>query len=239
MHAVVGLLSADSWTNGFWRSPNTSAPAQGRRTSPALLVIGRVAMAAARQVMFRDAEDLWRTCWHHTHRFDGAATSVLSCASQRFGAWQVDLASGVDFGSIPWPRRRNARFLREESATGRLAPRFFAALGDKRLRDRIVNELLLNEFPEELHRHILVEVGLVHHVPLHRSADDLEFRRRVMRATESLRGCADSAFPSETVVQLASRRHTSRCQSGRPVQVDNGLLLCDGHRTVRLGCARH
>ncbi|MXV88009.1 MAG: hypothetical protein F4117_07925 [Acidimicrobiales bacterium] len=235
----LGLLNADDWTQRVLGVARYQAPSGARSPYKPLLLlwlIGRVTNGSGSSVTFREAEEpLANLLTPH------AIASTTPQPAVPFAAlasdpelWSVHLASGADFGSFPWPSRRNARFLRAESATGQLAPRFFAALGDRRLRDRVVNELLFSEFPKALHRHILTEVGLNHHVLLHHPADDPEFRRRVIRAYDMR--CAMCGFGmaigKQSLTIGLEAAHIKMPSKGGPYEVDNGLLLCDGHRTM-------
>lgn len=234
-----GLLSADAWAQRVLSVIKYQAPSGARAPYKPLLMlwlIGRVMTGGGSAVTFREAEEpLAGLLAPHAIASSTPQPAIpFAALASDSELWSVNLASGVDFGSVPWPSRRNARFLRDESATGHLAPRFFAALGDGGVRDRVVNELLFSEFPEALHRHILAEVGLAHHVPLHRPADDPEFRRRIMRAYDMR--CAMCGFGvaigSQSLTIGLETAHIKMPSKGGPHEVDNGLLLCNGHRTM-------
>lgn len=233
------LLSADDWVRRILEVNRYKAPSGTRSPYKPLLLlwlIGRVANGHGSAVMFRDAEEsLARLLAPHAIASTKPQPAIPFAALANDPAlWSVTLANGDAFDTVPRPSRRNARFLRDESATGRLAPRFVAALGDGELRDRVANELLMGEFPESLHPHILTEVGLARHVRLHRPTQDPEFRRNVMDAYG--RRCAMCGFSiamsNRSLAVGLEAAHIKMPSKGGPYEVANGMLLCELHRSM-------
>lgn len=233
------LLSADDWVQRVFDVNRYKTPSGARSPYKPLLLlwlIGRVANGDGSAVTFRDAEEsVAKLLAPHAIASTRPEPAIpFAALASDAELWSVTLASETPFGATDWSRRRNPRFLRDESATGRLAPRFFAALGDDGIRDRVVNELLMSEFPESIHAQILIDVGLAQHVRLHSTAHDPRFQRSVLTAY-GLR-CAVCGFgvavSSRSLAIGLNTTHIKMPSKGGPHEIVNGLLLCDLHRSM-------
>lgn len=175
-----------------------------------------------------------RTALEFASRGPNAAISdepIRLPGTQLAELWSVRTAEGDDIRAMPQRVRENAKYLREH-ATGRLAPRFAAALGDPELRDRLVGELLRSEFPETLHEGILAEVGLAQHVRLASTPRDPKFQRVVPMAYEfRCSFCDFSALMLGEHVGLDAAHVRMHSKDG-PSTVDNGILLCALHHRL-------
>lgn len=148
-----------------------------------LWLVGRLANGRGNAATFVEAEDeVGRLLSSHRVAVTppSAANPFVYMASDA-ELWSVRTSDGDDIRAMPQRIRENSKFLREH-ATGRLAPRFAAALADHELRDHLVGELLRSEFPETLHEGILAEVGLAQHVRLASTPRDPKFQRIVPMA---------------------------------------------------------
>jgi len=145
--------------------------------------------------------------------------------------WSVRNLAGEDISAMPQHVRENTKYLRNE-ATGQVAPRFAAALGDRELRNQLVNELLQSEFPETLHGGILTEVGLTQHIQLASTPRDPRFQRVVPMAYEyRCSFCEFGALMRGDHLGLDAAHIRMHSKAGSST-VDNGILLCALHHRL-------
>lgn len=198
-----------------------------------LWLVGRLANGQGTAATFAEAEDeLGRLLSSHRVAATppSAANPFVYLASDA-ELWSVCTSEGDDIREMPQRIRENSKFLRE-NATGRLAPRFAAALADHELRDRLVGELLRSEFPETLHEGILAEVGLAQHVRLASTPRDPKFQRVVPMAYEfRCSFCDFSALMLGEHVGLDAAHVRMHSKDG-PSTIDNGILLCALHHRL-------
>jgi len=217
-------------TTRFRAKSGTRAPYK-----PLLLLwlVGRLANGRGNATTFVEAEDeVGRLLSSHRVAVTppSAANPFVYLASDA-ELWSVRTSDGDDIRDMPQRIRENSKFLREH-ATGRLAPRFAAALADHELRDRLVGELLRSEFPETLHESILAEVGLAQHVRLASTPRDPKFQRVVPMAYEfRCSFCDFGALMLGKHVGLDAAHIRMHRRDG-PSTVDNGILLCALHHRL-------
>ena len=198
-----------------------------------LWLVGRLANGRGTAATFVEAEDeVGRLLSSHRVAVTppSAANPFVYLASDS-ELWSVCTSEGEDIRAMPQRIRENSKYLREH-ATGRLAPRFAAALADHELRDRLVGELLRSEFPETLHESILAEVGLTKHVRLTSAPRDPKFQRVVPMAYEfQCSFCDFGAVMLGKHVGLDAA-HVRMHKKDGPSTVDNGILLCVLHHRL-------
>ena len=227
---------ADDWvrhvleTDRFQTKDGKRAPYK-----PLLLLwlIGRVANDEGTSVTFAHAEqDVGRLLASHSVAATPppAKYPFVYLASDT-ELWSVRDSAGADIRSMPQDVRENTKFLRAE-ATGRLAPRFAAALGDGNLRNRLINELLRSEFPETTHGSILAEVGLAQHVRLASAPRDPKFQRAVPMAYEFR--CSFCEFGAQMRGEHVGldAAHVRMHSKAGPSTINNGVLLCALHHRL-------
>lgn len=205
-----------------------------------LWLIGRVVNGKGGVVSFQEAQAELRDLLS-THRVSKTeprpqfpfvylgTTSEIWSVCDRADNDIVKMSKPLDGKSQP--AREDVSFLKDE-ATGVLATRFVAALGDPELRDDIVNELLKAEFPESQHESILAKVSLLGIVRLAPPRRDPNFRDSVLRAYEfRCSFCDFNARLRDQLVGLDAAHVRMHAKDG-PSTLSNGILLCTQHHRL-------
>ena len=239
----MGDSDSDKWLE-LIRSMPKYRGSTGKRApyKPLLLlwIIGRLSNGGDPEVRFSDAESDLRDLLDEFRVGSSAPKPehpfvYLASLPE---LWQVTDEGGRDIfkmseplnPSMSAPARETVSFLRD-AATGRVPEPFVRAIGDPHTRDRIVQRLLEDEFPETTHEDVLGRVGLCFGM-LQSDKRDPEFRETVLLAYEQRCSFCDfAAFSQGKPVGIDAAHLKMHAKKG-PSVIENGIALCALHHRL-------